>query len=65
MNNPSRPLLNALLVLSAGLLALGAPGAALAQGCPVKPADFTRVKVVGNELNEPMELDIDQEENVY
>lgn len=41
------------------------PGTLRAQGCPVQPGDFVRTKVVGNEVNEPMELEIDAEDNVY
>jgi cytochrome c len=39
--------------------------AAYAQGCPVSPGDFVRTQLVGSEMNEPMELEVDHEGNVY
>lgn len=71
MNKQAKPVLLALSGFSSGLLALmalaalAAPAPVCAQGCAVKTTDFTRTKVVGNEMNEPMELEIDHEENVY
>jgi cytochrome c len=54
------------IIFRAGLLlAAGLPMTARAQGCPVKASDFTRSTVVGNELNEPMQMVIDKANKIY
>jgi cytochrome c len=52
--------------LSAILLVAGAPSIARAQGCAVKDGDFTRTQLVqAKDLNEPMQLAVDEDDNVY
>lgn len=66
MNIPAtsnRPLLRGMAAL---LIAAALPASVKAQGCAVKDADFVRTQLVqAKDLNEPMQLAVDDDDNVY
>jgi cytochrome c len=60
------PVQSRLPVLAGIFLAMLAPRAILAQGCPVADGDFVRTQLVKPaDINEPMQLAVDEDDNVY